>query len=202
MMLEHVPFARWLTEHWMRAGIVMATLLLAITPVLMLEMRWMTVLVYLQLPVYMIHQYEEHANAAFQRWTTNHMGNGIQVLSDRDILWINIGLVWALDVVWLLLSVLVNPAWGLVAAAMPVVNGLGHIVFAIKDRAYNPGLWTSLFLFMPFGLYALLTIGNTIKADTSIYALSIFGAVLTHLPIVLFVQAQLRNKTANQALKK
>lgn len=26
MKLEHVLFARWLTEHWMRAGIVMALL--------------------------------------------------------------------------------------------------------------------------------------------------------------------------------
>ena len=190
-MPSDVPFARWFVDHWMRVGIVMAVILLLITPVLILEMPWTIVLVYLQLPIYMLHQYEEHANGAFQRYATQTMGHGKMVLSATDIFWINVGLVWVFDLVWLLMAVFVHPFWGLIAVGTAVVNGTLHLIFGIKDRAYNPGLWTGIFIFLPVGMYAMLMIGHSIQASTTTYILALVGAVLTHAPIVAFVRKQL-----------
>ena len=53
-MFSDVPFTRWFVDHWMRVGIVMAVILLLITPVLILEMPWTIVLVYLQLPIWVV----------------------------------------------------------------------------------------------------------------------------------------------------
>ena len=55
-------------------------------------------LVYLQMPIYMLHQYEEHADDRFRLWVNNMLGHG-DVLTPIATFWINSLLVWVLDLV-------------------------------------------------------------------------------------------------------
>lgn len=52
---------RWLVQHWVAMAFSMAVLLLALVPVLALTWDLPLLLVLAQLPLYMIHQVEEHA---------------------------------------------------------------------------------------------------------------------------------------------
>ena len=99
-------------------------------------------LVYLQLPIYMLHQYEEHAGDRFRLWVNNMLGHGRDVLTPIATFWINSLLVWLLDLVALYLACFVDLSLGLIAIYLPMLNAFGHIVPAIFKRQYNPGLLT------------------------------------------------------------
>jgi len=187
-MLSDVPFGAWFTLHWMRAGLVLAGVLLLLTPVLVHEVRPVIVLAYLQLPLYLLHQYEEHADGAFQRYVTRALGGGREVLDARAVLWINVGLVWGLDLLWLLLAVFVHPGWGMVAAAMAVVNGAAHVVDAVRFRRVNPGLWTAALLFLPLGGAALWGTAVLAQVPPVGWLLALLAAALAHLPVLVSVR--------------
>jgi hypothetical protein len=55
------------------------------------------------------------------------------------------------DLISLYLSFFVNPGFGLIAVYLAVVNAVVHLVAAVALRAYNPGLWTAILLFLPLG---------------------------------------------------
>ena len=99
--------------------------------------------IYLQLPIYMLHQYEEHDRDRFRLWVNNMIGHGRDVLTPIATFWINSLLVWLLDLVALYLACFVDLSLGLMAIYLPMLNAFGHIIPAIVKRKYNPGLVTS-----------------------------------------------------------
>ncbi len=101
-------------------------------------------LVYLQMPIYMLHQYEEHAGDRFRLWVNNMIGHGRDVLTPIATFWINSLLVWLLDLVAIYLACFVDLSLGLIAIYMPILNAFGHIIPAIIKRQYNPGLLTGV----------------------------------------------------------
>jgi hypothetical protein len=99
--------------------------------------------------------------------------------------------VWGIDLASLSLAVLVNPALGLIAAYLPLVNAIGHIAPAVKRRSYNPGLWTSLLLFVPLGGWCVDEIATTSSAGWEWPALGIGVAVAVHAAIIVHVARRL-----------
>ena len=62
-------FPAWFLHdtHWSRAGLPLAGALLLLAPIVRHGLRRGAFLIYLQLPIYMLHQYEEHGHGAFKR---------------------------------------------------------------------------------------------------------------------------------------
>ena len=50
------------------------------------------------------------------------------------------------------LAFLVNPLIGLIPVYFLVLNGILHCLQAIRFRSSNPGLFTSLIVFLPVGI--------------------------------------------------
>ncbi len=67
-------------------------------------------LIYVQLPIYMLHQLEEHAGDRFRTFTNTVIGHGKEVLSPNATFVINSLGVWVFDLVALYLAVFVSPA--------------------------------------------------------------------------------------------
>lgn len=181
-------FAAWIVQetHWSRAGLAMAAILLAQAPALRRGLDRVSFLVYLQLPIYMIHQYEEHAHGAFEE-DINRMllrPRGRRV-TDARVFWINILGVWGMDTVALYLARFARPALGLIAPYLAVVNGLTHVAAALKQRRYNPGLWTSLLLFLPFGGGAIRGIARACSATRGDHARGLATSVLLHVLVMI-----------------
>lgn len=115
-------------------------------------------LLWLLLPVYMLHQFEEHGVDALGRpyafraalcatlgWTDNlaHCP-----ATEWFIFAVNPGTVWIAG----LAAGLAGPRRVLVGAAalgIPAVNAAAHIVPALRTNTYNPGLVTAVVLFVP-----------------------------------------------------
>ena len=109
------------------------------------------ILLYTLLPVYMIHQYEEHAHGRFVDFFNSTIGKGYDVLTKASALWINILEVWVLFVVSFYLAKYVAIGIALVPVYATVFDGFTHAIASIVLRRYNPGLYTALVLTVPWG---------------------------------------------------
>ena len=79
-----------LTQYWVYGGFLAGILLLVLLP--LLSQAWSTalILVFLQLPIYMLHQYEEHDNDRFRLFFNRTVGQGKEVLSPEAVFVINV----------------------------------------------------------------------------------------------------------------
>lgn len=107
---------------------------------------------FLSLPVYMVHQFEEHDDNRFALFLNAMMGADAKGLTAGNVWVINVIFVW-----FLLLGVFylasLNSAWGVMAAYLLAINGALHVVWAVMFRKYNPGLVTSILLFIPLAVW-------------------------------------------------
>lgn len=183
-----------LRDNWVYGGVLAAVLLLGLTPVLARGWPLALLLIWVQLPVYMLHQYEEHDGDRFRRFVNARIGGGRDVLSPLAVFVINIGGVWAIDAVAFGLAARVRLGLGLIAVYLSLINGVSHGVMALIMRCYNPGLVTGVGLFLPLGLATLWRTGAGLSAADHLIGIGV--AVLVHAAIVaLIVVRQARPAT-------
>jgi hypothetical protein len=88
-------FAR-LIARWVYGGFLAGLLLLLLTPVLVHSWPDSLVATFLCLPVYMVHQYEEHDNDRFRLFVNQKIGKGRVGLSPLAVFVINVPGVWGI----------------------------------------------------------------------------------------------------------
>ncbi|WP_206030272.1 HXXEE domain-containing protein [Roseomonas sp. AR75] len=183
----------WLTGRWVAAAGFMAAALLAILPLLHAAYALPLVLIFLHSPGYMLHQVEEHAGDRFRSFVNRRIFGGRNALSAEAVLVINIPVVWGLNLAALHAAWAWGDGFGLVAPYAMLVNAVTHIGAALRFRCYNPGLLTSVVLFLPLGLWTLFAIGP-VESGFRVAGLGL--ALLLHLLIVAHVLLRLRRHAA------
>jgi len=173
----------WLVSRWVAGALFMGLALLAIVPILTGSWPLALLLIFLHAPVYMLHQVEEHGRDRFRTYVNQKVFGGVEALTTDAVLWINIPCVWGLTLAALYAAWLIVPGWGLMAPWLIIVNAITHIANAIKRREYNPGLLTSIFLFLPLGFATLHVIPGTL--GQTLFALGL--SLLVHVMIVVTV---------------
>jgi len=182
----------WLAARWVVAAGFMAAALLALVPVLCEPLALPVLLIFLHSPAYMVHQVEEHAGDRFRRFTNDVVFGGREALTTASVLVINLPVVWGLNLGALYAASLIGPGYALVAPYALLVNGLTHVAAAIRLRRYNPGLVTSLILFLPLSLATLYVIGREPGTGFATHAAGLAGALVLHALIILHVALRLR----------
>lgn len=173
-----------LDEHWIVATGPVAVVLVLVTPVIAQYCPVWLLMVWIQLPVYMIHQCEEHQGDRFRLWVNNRLGGGSELLTLRDVLVINLPGVWGVNAVCLLLAAFVQPGLGLIAVYLTLVNAIAHVVAAARFRAPNPGLWTAIVLFIPAGIGGLLATNRAGEGNLAMHGIGLGTALAIHIAIV------------------
>ena len=84
----------WKLENWSRMALPFAVLLLCSLPALLDSDNAALVLLYTLLPLYMLHQYEEHAHGKFVDFFNSTVGEGCPVLTKSSDFLINVLGVW------------------------------------------------------------------------------------------------------------
>jgi hypothetical protein len=183
----------WLVGKWQwpYAALFAAGFLGALAPFVFRYAGMPLGLIYLQLPIYMLHQYEEHAGDRFRLWFNAMLGNGRNLLTPIATFWINSLLVWLLDMVALYLACFVSLPLGLMAFYLPMLNAFGHIVPAIIKRKYNPGLITSIFVFLPVGVVSTYFVSRSAGCDLRDHLLALGVAIAVHGTIIAHVRRRL-----------
>ena len=173
-------FIAWFLRYWSRVTLPLAAILLLLTPFLLNGLGEAGFLAFLLLPVYMIHQYEEHAHGRFKADIDSMLASRLLTISNVTIFWVNVGLVWGTYLATLYLVYFVDLAFGLVMAYGTLLNGLLHIGMALRLHKYNAGLWTALTLFLPVGGFVAFVISADTQAAFGFQLFGIAMAALLH----------------------
>ncbi|WP_189644358.1 HXXEE domain-containing protein [Mesorhizobium sp. M9A.F.Ca.ET.002.03.1.2] len=188
----------WFLRNWMYAGFIAGLFLLAITPILADALVLPVLFVYLQLPAYMLHQLEEHHDDRFRRFINDGVAGVREALSTPAVVVINVG-VWVVNLIALYLARFVDLGWGLIAIYLTLINALVHILAAMVQRRYNPGLVTAVVLFLPVGLYALMVISRMPDVTTAMHVVALVFAILAHAAIGVHVKRRAATLSAGAA---
>lgn len=143
------------------------------------------------LVIYMLHQTEEHLwPGGFRQFANAHVfksGNDDWPVDEGGVALVNIGYVW-LPVG--LAALFPGPLrWlGLAWIGVTLINAVIHIVTSIRFRIYNPGLVTSIVLFLPFTIWMLAREVSAGSLSGLQVVLILVLGVLLHIPVAaLFV---------------
>ena len=181
---------RALRDHWLIGALIGAPLLLAMAPVQQAVMPPWLLWVFLAQPLYMMHQLEEHVGDRFRRFVNERIAGGAEALTPAAIAVINIGGVWVVNAVALLLAATHHPGWGLLAGYLMVVNAATHVAAAVKLKAYNPGLVSAVLLFLPAGLATLILVSFQPGVGVVEHLGALLFILALHAVIVLHVTRQ------------
>jgi hypothetical protein len=144
------------------------------------------ILLYTLLPVYMIHQYEEHARGGFVAFFNATVGRGYSVLTKVSAFWINILEVWVAFLVAFYLARYVAIGFALVPIYMTLFNGLTHVIASLALGRYNPGLYTSVLLFFPWCAFLLVYFNHATPSSLLFNGLGLLAAIIGHAIIVVY----------------
>lgn len=179
----------WLTSRWVAAAGFMAAALVAVLPLLYAAYALPLVLIFLHSPGYMLHQVEEHTGDRFRTFVNQRIFGGREALSVAAVLVINVPVVWGLNLAALYAAYLWGAGYGLVAPYAMLLNGITHIVAAVRFRCYNPGLATSLVVFLPLSLWTIFAVG---PVDANFHFTALGAALSLHVLIIADVLLCLR----------
>lgn len=176
----------WIVENWSRMSLPFAVLTLCSLPIFLTASNVSLILLYTLLPVYIIHQYEEHAHGRFVEFFNSTMGRGYGVLTSMSAFWINILEVWLAFLVSFYLAKYVALGIAFVPIYLTIINGFTHVVASIALRRYNPGLYTSLLLFLPWGFFLLIYLNVITRFSLFFNGIGLLTSVLGHIVIVVY----------------
>lgn len=183
----------WFFRNWMNAGFIAGLFLLAIVPLLAGAWDLPLLLVYLLLPVYMLHQLEEHYGDRFRTFVNAHLAGGRDALTTEAVVVINVPLVWGVDLAAIYLAYFVELGLGLIAVYLTLVNAIVHIAGGVVLRTYNPGLVTAVILFLPLSLWTLITVAERPGVTLIEHFGALALAILVHVAIVVHVLRRARS---------
>jgi len=148
---------------------------------------------YINIPLYFIHQTEEHFwPGGFKKYINqviNDLPEGEETLTDIKIFWINILLVWIAFIVFGLLS-LVDIGFGLLIIVFSIINCLTHIFQGIRRKEWNPGLVIASLQFIISIYAAYFVTTNGLSNPTIWWVATVVFSVLVHVALFRLVLKQ------------
>lgn len=180
-------FTPWFVrdQQWARVGLPLAIVLGLLGPLLRPVFGQSRFLIFLQLPVYMLHQFEEHGHGRFKAYVARLFPRARGV-SDENICIVNVG-VWVINLAALYLARFDRLALSLIAPYLAVVNGILHLVTGVRARRYNPGLVTATVLLLPVGGVSLVRVARASHATRGDHMRGLGGAILVHLLTIILI---------------
>ncbi|MCY1056164.1 HXXEE domain-containing protein [Nannocystis sp. SCPEA4] len=160
------------------------------------------------LPIYMLHQFEEHGRDVFGRPYPFH-ASFCGVLGHPDLATcpadpaflfaVNVGAVW----IAFITGALAGPRHAMVGATalgIPLVNAFMHIGPAVAKQAYNPGVLTSVLLLLPLALIGLRGLAGAGLLDRPRIAAVVAAGVALHAGLLVSLTAFERGLLSHSAL--
>lgn len=189
----------FLAEHWMKIGTFAAPMLIFLAfagrrpedgPISS-DVKLMATLM---AAAYMLHQFEEHWIDALgrlyplrgflnERLAAAFGPEAAAAMTPEAIFFINTSVVWLIAFI----AIWAAPAHVFPAMAMAgvmLVNGAAHVVAALALGAYNPGLVSSLLLFLPLSLALYRSLLADGRARPIAAAAGIAWGVLAHVILI------------------
>lgn len=187
------------------AGLLLGDLLGRRTQPRTRDMAW---LAWAATAAYLIHQFEEHgidargAPYALRGALCARFGMADAaacLIPETFITAVNIPVVWLAGPA----SALLGRRWPAIALSyfsVPAVNAVAHIAPALASGSYNPGLVTSVLLFVPLSLWTFGVALRRPDLGVRAVAATLFAGVLLHAVLTLSLKAYLAGSIGETAL--
>lgn len=186
----------WFYTNWAKLSLLIAIIVTSLIYIYIKPDNILLFLVWMQFPIYLLHQFEEHNWNGFKNYINRSVfkvKEGDFPLNDKIIFWVNIPIVWILIPIFSFLSS-INIMFGLWIPYFAVFNSLTHVIVSVRNWEYNPGLLVSLILGIPVGIYTLIIFYSYIQVPALISALSIIFALLLHVIVFCVIRRNYKKK--------
>ena len=167
---------RLLIRNWLWLALGLAPLF-AVLSIFVSDWPRSVLFAYLLTPAYMLHQIEEHWRDRFRLFVNQRVFNGFEALTAASVFWINVPVVWGINFGAFLSAVFGRFDLTLVAVYLMLVNAIVHTLGIVRF-GYNPGLITSLVVFFPLSLAAILFVPVALPSHLFAVALAVVGHAL------------------------
>lgn len=174
----------WLYKNWPYAAVFTSAFLFLLTPFFYKAFGLPFTLLFLMLPMYQVHQLEEHYHDHFRLFINNVMMGGLEALTVPATFWINCLGVWVLDFALFYPAFYINLGWGLGIVYVVIINAITHIMVTVRKRVYNPGVVTSIVLFLPVGFWTLHVITTAAQATWFQQIVGLTVGIVAHILIL------------------
>ncbi|MGI6032421.1 MAG: HXXEE domain-containing protein [Coriobacteriales bacterium] len=178
---------KWLIENWFKANPFLAIYLTLLLVLFVMGNDFALFLLWLQLPVYFAHEFEEYIlPGGFTRFFNHKMlgsNDDAWPLDPTWSFWINGSVVFLAFPIFLTLSSVIDVSLGLWCAYFSFVNAFSHVVMVFR-HGYNPGCVVSLVLNIPVAIYTIwyfaanAIVGLDVQVMSALVALLIQGIVM------------------------
>ncbi|MEO0465853.1 MAG: HXXEE domain-containing protein [Pseudomonadota bacterium] len=186
----------FMEQHWMKIGAFVAPILMFMAvkhrdPTRATPLADISLMASVFAAAYLLHQVEEHwVDLLGRPYPLYDLLNSLiagavgedkyGVMTPSALFYVNAGTVWTIAFV----AILVSPRHVFPAIAMAglmFVNGVAHAVVAAAQFSYNPGLATSIVLFVPLSVLFFRSLLQTGTATLQMILAAIFYGVFGHI---------------------
>jgi hypothetical protein len=171
-------------RDWAKSCLPAAWFLLVILFSSFHQLNYVIFLIWLQVPIYLLHEFEEHVFPGGFKDFINGMLFKSKTpdfpLNSAGVFWINIPFIWIMFPLFAVLAQQYSPSLGVVLPCFALFNATTHIISGLVKRRYNPGLLVSVVLNYPTGIYTLYIMNQAGFADAAIIWAGFGFALLGH----------------------
>lgn len=150
---------KWFIKNWFNSTIFLAVYLTILLVLFVMKENFALFLIWIQLPVYFIHEFEEYIlPGGFTKFfNTKMLGSpkGDWPLTDTVSFWINGSVIFFAFPLSGVLATVFGLSFGIWCAYFSFINAFGHVVMTIRFKKYNPGFLVSLLLNIPVAVYTV-----------------------------------------------
>ncbi len=148
----------WLEEYWPVPTPFLAIYLTVVLVLFVLKENFALFLIWLQTPVYWVHQFEEYIypGGFLEFFNRKALGSKREdwPLTKTHALWINVPIIFVAFPLSAILAGLIGVSLGIWTAYFSILNALSHVGMFFR-HGYNPGLVASVLLNIPIGAYTV-----------------------------------------------
>ena len=149
---------KWIINNWPKSTPFLAAYLTILLVLFVMKQNFALFLIWIQTPVYFLHQFEEYIlPGGFVRFfNTKMLGSAKEnfPLEEKASFWINMPIIFIAFPLSAILAGQFGLSIGIWTAYFSIINAASHIGMFLRHR-YNPGFWVSLLLNIPFGIYTV-----------------------------------------------
>lgn len=149
---------RWYIENWSKTTLTSAVFVTIHLALFVMRQNFALFLIWIQLPVYFLHEFEEYIlpGGFLAFFNTKILGSRdpAMPLDEVSSFWINVPIVFIAFPVSAILATAFGLGFGIWLAYFSIANSFSHVVMFFMYR-YNPGFWVSLLVNIPVGVFTI-----------------------------------------------
>ena len=149
---------RAVIKNWPKTTLTSAVYLTILLILFVMKQNFALFLIWVQLPVYFFHEFEEYIlpGGFLAFFNTKILGskNPEFPLDEKRSFWINVPIIFIAFPISAILATQFSLSFGIWTVYFSVFNSFSHVVMFFKHR-YNPGFWVSLLINIPVGVFTI-----------------------------------------------